>query len=324
MERSSQGQRIPKKPSRSLMSEFDTNCPDLLKNTQLWFGGVIERPIDPQSRINPIAPSGRPIQEEAPTYICASPTLEPYQRIQIYNQQYWWRLLSILHETFPLVTRLFGYFDFNQTIGFPFLEVYRPHHWSLSFLGAELPYWITKHYTAEDKPLIYHSAQLDEAFNDLFFVKRMPPMDLKAYQKAHASGGLLNLKLYLQRTVRLFEFPYNLPRFREEFIEPEDGDYWMDRPFPELEGGKRFAYILYRDKENGICWHEIERGQYELLTQLEKGSSLNRLVTWLEQQDAPWAEEAVNNLSNWIQQWVLEGWLTHERPHKSRHCWPPL
>jgi len=306
------------------MSKFDANCPALLKETQRWFGGIVERPIDSQSRINPVAPSGRSIIDEAPDYICASPTLEPYQRIQIYNQQYWWRLLSILHEIYPLVTRLFGYFDFNQTIGFPFLVHHRPYHWSLSFLGAELPQWIHKYYKADDKPLIYHAAQLDEAFNDVFFVKRMPPMDLHAYQRAHASGSLLNLKLYLQRTVRLFDFPYNLLRFREVFIDTEDGDYWMDRPFPEFEKGRRFTYILYRDEENGTCWHEIEMGQYQLLKQLQKGTSLNTLVSWLEEQNAPWVDEAVNKLSHWIQQWVVEGWLTPKRPHKTRQCWAPI
>src|ERR1700722_17761763 len=99
---------------------FDTSVPSKLKNIQTWFAGVITQPIDSSSRINPKAPSGKFIKEEAPSYIRPSLKQESWERIQIYNQQYWWRLFTILHNDFPLLVRLFGYRDFNFKIAVPY------------------------------------------------------------------------------------------------------------------------------------------------------------------------------------------------------------
>ena len=71
----------------------DIEAPASLKNLQAWFGGVISQPIDVDSKISPVAPSGELIEEEAKHYIIPSKTLTPKDRIEIYNRQYWWRLL---------------------------------------------------------------------------------------------------------------------------------------------------------------------------------------------------------------------------------------
>src|SRR4051812_44875922 len=107
---------------------FDAAVPTQLKRMQEWFASIITRPVDEESRINPLSPEGVPMEQEACRYITPSATLLPAQRIQIYNQQYWWRLLSIMHELYPLVTRLFGHRDFNQTIAIPYLVKYPPSH----------------------------------------------------------------------------------------------------------------------------------------------------------------------------------------------------
>jgi hypothetical protein len=130
---------------------FDSKVPTLLKETQEWFGSIISRAIDGNSQMNPISPTGRPMREEAWDHIRPSPTLQPAQRIQIYNQQYWWRLVNTLQESFPLVTRLFGFHAFNFTIAMPFLLKYPPNDWTLNSLGDRLPRWIEEEYKADDR-----------------------------------------------------------------------------------------------------------------------------------------------------------------------------
>ncbi len=100
------------------------SIPPGLKSVQEWFGNVISSPLEDNNYIKTIAPSGYLIAEEAARYIIPTPNLRAHQRIQIYNQQYWWRLLKAMHESFPLVTRLFGYHAFNETIAIPYLYKY--------------------------------------------------------------------------------------------------------------------------------------------------------------------------------------------------------
>jgi hypothetical protein len=70
----------------------------MLKELQQWFSSVITSPLD------------KPI-EGAERFVAPSPTLEPNERMRIYNQQYFWRLLNVLHKSYPFLTRLFGYTD---------------------------------------------------------------------------------------------------------------------------------------------------------------------------------------------------------------------
>ncbi len=297
---------------------YDSAVPEALKHVQTWFGSIIERPIDLESCMMPIAPSGRSMIEEAADYITASPTLEPHQRIELYNQQYWWRLLNIMHETYPLVTRLFGYVDFNQKIAFPYICRYRPNHWSLSFLGARLPQWVKRYYKEDDKQLIYHAAALDDAYNEAFLIKAMPPVNMQAIKRKAATQGLLEQKLYLQAHLYLFEMPYNLFEFRETFIEPEDGDHWMDRPFPNLDQEGPYFFALFRDPSNCLRWLSLAEGEYRLLQQYRKGNTTSAVVEWLSEQEDAWTEDAATHLHTWLQTWILRGWFAHKRPPAKR------
>lgn len=155
---------------------YDTKVPIKLKKIQHWFGSIIGRPIDEDSRMNPLSPSGNPMELEAYDFIKPSPTLRPAQRIQIYNQQYWWRLINHMHESFPLVIRLFGYHDFNRTIAIPYLVSYPPTHWSLNQLGDKLPQWVEEEYQADDKQLVYDAVRVDWAFSHSFVAAELEPI----------------------------------------------------------------------------------------------------------------------------------------------------
>lgn len=285
------------------------NVPPALKKEQQWFGSIIGRPIDEDSRMNPISPSGQPMEEEAALHIAPSPTLRPAQRIQIYNQQYWWRLLNTLHESFPLVTRLFGYFDFNRTVGIPYLTKYPPRHWSLSFLGDRLLQWCLEEYQAPDKDLIHHAIELDWAFAYSFIAPINPP--LKAEQQALQSGAeaILSNLLYLQPSVFLFELEHDLFKYRTDFLEHEP-DHWMHHEFPVLDSIAPYYYILFRSQDSNISWKKLSKGEYLVLKRFQEGASIDGVCEWLENQDEAIQQEAASHLQAWFQEWTRRGWLS--------------
>lgn len=286
--------------------EFDPNLPAKLKKTQQWFGSIIERAIDKENHINPLSPSGNPIQNEAALFIRPSPTLAPYRRIEIYNQQYWWRLLAILQDIYPVVTRLFGYFDFNQTIAIPYLLKYPPNHWSLNVLGSHLPKWIEEEYHAADRPLVLNCAQLDCAFNHAFLTEQLNPLTFAQVPEGNPST-ILDKPLQLQPHIHLFELPYNLFQFRDKMIK-ESVDFWIDNDFPKLAKNPEY-FILYRNLRNDISWEIISRGEYSLLSLFKKGASIEEACEFLEKEDSQIAKETSFELATWFQKWVIGGWL---------------
>ena len=282
---------------------YDAKVPTALLQTQEWFGRVISRKIDIHSKINPIAPSGKSIKEEAPLFIAPSPTLTPDRRIELYNQQYWWRLLSTLQDSFPLTVRLFGFTAFNESIAKPYLETYPPDSWSLSPLGRRLEEWVEKYYKEKDKTLVLNSVRLDykyiEAFTEADY----------ATVAGETEETLLEKPLTLQPHVKLFAFPYDLFSFRREMLK-QPVEHWIDNPFPSLSKKKKFYFVLSRGRTNDLGWTEITYPEHLLLEQLQKPQTIMELCDWLEKQKREIVNLASKNLQTWFQSWTARRWLT--------------
>jgi hypothetical protein len=273
---------------------FDTKVPLELRRMQEWFASIITRPIDPDNNMMPISPSGRAMSEEAKEFIVPSPTLAPDQRIEIYNQQYWWRLLTIMQENFPLVTRLFGYYEFNQTIAFPYLTKYPPSTWSLNVLGNTLSNWIEEEYNEKDKKLIKEAALIDYAYLSSFFAEKKQPISFET-----ANMEELSIKnLTLQPHVHLFQLDSDLFDFRANLYK-ETADYWIENDFPELKKGQ-FYFILYRSHHNFVLSDTLSPIAYQMLNRFKSGASIDSICEWLETQDEQTFEEAASNMQEWF------------------------
>lgn len=293
-------------------NEMTVTTPYNLKATQEWFAGIITHKLVDNNYISSMSPNGMLIAEEASKYIVPSPYLKPHQRIQIYNQQYWWRLLNTLHDNFPLVTRLFGYQAFNEEIGIPYLIKYPPDHWSLNSLGERLARWISEEYEAQDQPFILNAAHLDWAFMASFIAAQQPALDL-THLIQNDPNNLLTYHFYLQPHIQLFKWDYDLLTFRESFIK-QSVEYWTENDFPLLAKEKAYYFVLYRSQKNNIFWKEIGLGEYTLLDIFQKGSTIESACEHLEKGDATIYEESVAHLQDWLQDWTARHWLTLETP----------
>ncbi len=281
---------------------YDAKVPAALRQTQEWFGGVISKRIDAKSRINPIAPSGRAIKDEAPIFIAPSPTLAPEQRIELYNQQYWWRLLNTLQDSFPLTLRLFGYDSFNENIGKPYLEIYPPTSWSLNPLGDRLAEWVEKYYNEKDKALVLNCVKLDYLYLESFVAGEYPSISDEGEEALRVKP------LILQPHVKLFAFPYDLFSFRREMLR-NSVEYWIDNPFPTLSKKKKFYFVLSRSRSNDLGWTEITLPEFLLLEQMQHPQTVMQLCEWLEKQKREIIKLASTNLQSWFRSWTARRWI---------------
>lgn len=281
--------------------QFDPQVPSTLQNTQIWFGNIITLPIDLDSQLPKLSSTGNLIEEEAKSYIASSPTLKSHERIQIYAQQYWWRLLSILQDNFPLLLRLFGPTDFNQTIAMPFLQANPPKHWSLNVLGELLPDWLKKNYQAKDSILVYNSAYLDWVFLKSFIIHSKPPLT-KILQ--NLDDSVLEQNFTLQPHTSLLQLPYHLLNLRKIFLE-QTPEYWVENDFPPLTRDKQYYFVIYRSPQKGVAWKEASLVEFSILTQFQTGTSISSVCEWLEKQPKKMQKEAMTNLRAWFQDWTL-------------------
>lgn len=284
------------------------SVPEDLKQLQEWFATIITKPLIEHDHINPISPSGVLITKEAARFISPSPTLRPHQRIEIYNQQYWWRMLEVLQTNFPLVVRLFGYTDFNQKIAIPYLIKYPPNHWSLTCLGDRLPQWVKEEYKESDKQLVYDATLLDQIFASSFLIGQYPSLDLDTLSK-NDPESLLTMTFCLQTYLFLIDYQYDLPNFREAVIK-EEPPYWFNHDFPHLAKDKHYYFVIFRNVKNNVAWKDIGKEEFLLLKQFAKGLNILAACDWIEEQDTTTQEIMAANLQKWMQDWTRFGWLT--------------
>ncbi len=263
---------------------------------QAWFTKQIATPLNDDQTIAAIN-----IQEEAPLYIKKSPTLEPHERIEIYNQQYWWRLINTMQEHFPLVLALFGTTPFNEQLAIPFIRKYKPYDWNINLLGEKFPKWIEEAYQENDKALVLNAAKIDWAYISSFLAKDFKP-----------SSYDLDEKLVHSPSLFLFEMPYDLFSFRREALKQE-ADYWLDNPFPTLNKGRPYYFIFYRNQNYDLAWQEVDEAEFRILSLFEKALSLNELCDILE--DHPFQDKAEAKLSAWIQKWTSKTLLVPAKSH---------
>lgn len=270
---------------------------------QEWFADIITTKLNDNMYIQPITARGQTIEIEAARYIVPSPTLQPHERIEIYNQQYWWRLQNILRTNFPFVMRLVGAYFFERDIAVPYLLAYPPDHWSLHTLGEHLSTWLQDNYFADNRELILNAALLDWAFMKSYIAKQMPYPDLTE-KVAHDPNSLLKVRFYLQPHVTLFSWPYDLFDWRKRVLEQEETD------IADLSTQVHFRFVFYRTPNNFLTWKQLGATEFLFLQQLSKGTSMEEVCAFIEEQGEAYSDEALEHLQEWMQEWQRMGLLT--------------
>ncbi len=282
--------------------------PPELQELQYWFGHLINRALDDDNLINPIAPNGVVITKEAARYITPSASLRPHQRLQIYNQQYWWRLQEVLQTNFPLILHLLGTEQFNKQIVVPYLSTCLPDHWSLNHLGEKLPHWIQEHYHLKNKQLIYESACLDWLVSLAVINKHYPPLDAQ-FLTQEDPDILIKKPLCLQPSLSLVRFQHDLPSFRDQVIK-EKANFWLTHDLPDLATDRQYHFVIFRNSQNNIAWKDIEAEEFLILQHFQKEKSIEEVCEWMEELEADQYMHMATHLQKWMQEWTSYGWLT--------------
>jgi Putative DNA-binding domain len=102
--------------------------PEWLSSIQGSFGDTLRRPLDRsqgQLRATPEHYDATLVQATKPT-----PALSSAERLAVYNRQYWFRLFTVLHRAYPLLTRLLGHWELNR-LASEYLTAHPPRGWDL-------------------------------------------------------------------------------------------------------------------------------------------------------------------------------------------------
>lgn len=268
---------------------FDAKAPPSLLKLDRFFSKLLTRPLRKTGAFDlPVYPQkiGQVIEKK----ISPSEHLTSAQKMALYNQQFWFRMFVVLQRDYPVLLRLFGYFDFNYSIAEPFIQSHFPNFWALATLGFSLPLWVEEEYTDEDKALVHGASLLDQVHNRLVYaIPQLPlqPSDLTSLESS---------TLFLQPTVRPLDLKGDFVSFRAELLKQEPV-YWEEHDFPSIDWTSRSLVFFLLD--DCVVHEEISIAESKLLRAFQKGTSLAQALAGLTNEP----------VGDWFKKWTQRGWI---------------
>ena len=181
-----------------------------LRNLQHLAGAVIMRLLSRRWRMQRPGPTNATCGRSRPKFIKPNDRLTSFERIEIYNRQYWFRLIDSFYDDFPGLRAVLGRLKFNR-LAKEYLTQYPSRSFTLRNLGRRLPQFIQDH-PALVKPrceLAYEMVRFEWAQVEAF--------DGAAYPAVSVDDLLGNnpakLRLALQPYISVLELKYPLDEY---------------------------------------------------------------------------------------------------------------
>jgi len=112
-----------------------------LRELQRTMASALFRPLTPRWGMQKSWTDGRSTRHVAAEFIKPNDRLSSFERLEIYNRQYWFRLLDCLHDDYPGVRAVLGTKKFTR-LATAYLTKYQSNSYTLRDLGERLEQFI--------------------------------------------------------------------------------------------------------------------------------------------------------------------------------------
>ena len=112
-----------------------------LADLQRAMAAAVMMPLTAGEEMRATAPDGRAMTDVAASFIAPNSRLTAFERLEIYNRQYWLRVLGALAEDFPAVRAVVGAKRF-EALSVAYLSAHPSRSFTLRNLGSKLVEWL--------------------------------------------------------------------------------------------------------------------------------------------------------------------------------------
>ncbi len=236
----------------------------------------VMRPLTSDSRMQPVTTDGRSTQELADSYIKPNELLSSFHRLEIYNRQYWFRVIGAVAEDFPALNAVLGEKVFNRLV-LAYLRENPSTSFTLRNLGSKLPQWLEEHseFAPRRHKLLLDVARLEWAYVEAFDGAEVAP--LTALDLADLAVGS---RLFLQPHIQLLDLSYPVDELVLAVHQETGPSDIMSNAVSERRHVKRArlpkmlrsaVFLVVHRHENSVYYRHIDRENFRLLSALEKG-----------------------------------------------------
>ena len=254
-----------------------------------------------------------------PVFIKANDRLTPFERIAIYNKQYWYRLIDILYDDYPGLAAVLGRLKFNKLVS-EYLQQHPSRSFTLRDLGHGIAGFIQEHpelVPARKLQFCVEIATFEWAQVLAFDEPGPPPISLDDLLGKDPS----KLKLSIQPYVSLLHLHWPLDDFTMQLKRSSlrgEASNAVDAP-PSDSTGKTVAipdrneiFIAVHRLNNDLYYKRLDPNAFSILRSLNAGKSLADAVA-VAVENSGEATEWASQIQVWFKNWAEMGWLCKSR-----------
>ena len=239
----------------------------------------VMRPLTPDFAIQAMTEQGQPTEEIAASYIKPNSLLTSFERLEIYNRQYWFRVIDAVSEDFPALSAVLGRERFDSLV-LAYLRENPSTSFSLRNLGAKLPSWLASYpnLAGPQHALAVDVARLEWAYIEAFDGASLRPLSTEDFAGLGRDSNL-RLQPHLQLLDLLYPVDDVVLAVRKlipeiDIVSNAVSERRQDATITLPEVSRANVYLAVHRFDDSVYYRRIEREEYLLLVDLRDGASI--------------------------------------------------
>ncbi len=275
---------------------------------------AVRQPLTASENMRQRTSDGRSLHRIADDIIKPNDRLTSFERLEIYNRQYWFRVLAALGEDFQGLRMIVGERSFEK-LSIAYLRDCPSQSFTLRNLGSRLEQWLRSH------------TELISGVEDLALdMVRLEWAEIEAFDGAGkpklSEADLPALgpdpQFELQPYIRLLDLRYPVD---EMLLNIRSGQQENDivsnavaertprrRSRKRLLPGPEKIFLAVHRADNSVYFKRLDAEAFGILCALRDGKRLSEAVECVDWSSRG-GEYAAENLQAWFALWSSQGWF---------------
>lgn len=290
------------------------NAPNLA-SLQRRMATAVMRPLTRNETMQKRDIGGASIAKEADSFIKPNDRLSSFERLEIYNRQYWFRLFSSFEEDFPGLKSVIGSRRFESLMR-AYLEAHPSRSFTLRNLGSSLVHWLKQnsHHAGPHAEAAIAMTALEWAHIEAFDNEARQPLTIEEIATLDD-----NSRIALQPYLRLLDLPFAVDdallairdSAHDEASQASNavGIHVVRRAPTSRRPKREHIYLAVHRHEDTVYYKRLAPEDYFLLHAIEQGASFGEAIEAAFAQSAIPEQDRPAFLQPAFHNWMQIGWL---------------
>jgi hypothetical protein len=298
-----------KLPAKHAPARIDSTAH--LRSFQRLMAAAVVRPLDADNNLQSKWIDGRPMGEVAAEFIKPNDRLSSFERLELYNQMYWYRIFEAIRDDCPGLQAALGGERFER-LAKAYLTQFPSRSFTLRNLSSRLADFIRENprLTAPRTSLAIEIAQFEWAQTVAFDGESRPVIAAAAF--ARTPPGRLRLGVQPYVTLLSLRYPidaYVISVKRRDAMRSEASN----TPDSKIAARRKVArariplasrtHVAVHRHNNSLFYKRLEPAAFRILEALSGGSTLSVALA------AGGPKVTPAKMRDWFTSWTALGWF---------------